>query len=65
MILYASSTWLLQHVINKLKLPFAVKDMGPLRFFLGVDIQRDDDGFFLSQEKYAKEVLERASMSNC
>ena len=38
--------------------------MGPLQFFLGIDVQRDDGGFFLSQEKYAKEILERAGMSN-
>jgi len=65
MILSASSSRLLQHIIAKLKLEFAIKDLGPLRFFLGIDVQRDDDGFFLSQEKYAKEILERAGMSNC
>lgn len=65
MILSASSSRLLQHIIAKLKLAFAIKDLGPLRFFLGIDVQRDDNGFFLSQEKYAKEVLERTEMSNC
>jgi hypothetical protein len=34
MILSASSTQLLQHVVHKLKLEFAIKDMGPLSFFL-------------------------------
>lgn len=65
MILSASSTRLLQHVVNKLKLEFAIKDMGPMRFFLGFDVKRDANGFFLSQEKYATEVLARAGMSNC
>jgi hypothetical protein len=59
MILSASSSRLLQHIIDKLKLAFDIKDMGPLRFFLGIDVQRDDTGFFLSQEKYAKEVLDQ------
>jgi hypothetical protein len=59
MILSGSSSRLLQHIVNKLKLAFGIKDTGPLRFFLGIDVQRDDAGFFLSQEKYAKEVLDQ------
>jgi len=47
-ILSASSSRLLQHIIAKLKLEFAIKDLGSLRFFLGIDVQRDDGGFFLS-----------------
>ncbi|XP_066316324.1 uncharacterized mitochondrial protein AtMg00810-like [Miscanthus floridulus] len=65
MILSASSSRLLQHIIAKLKLEFAIKDLGPLWFFHGIDVQRDDSGFFLSQEKYAKEILEQANLSNC
>lgn len=57
MILSASSTQLLQLVVNKLKLAFAIKDMGPLWFFLDIDAHCDEDDFFLCQEKYAKEVL--------
>jgi hypothetical protein len=48
MILSASLSSLLHHVAAKLKQAFAVKDMGPLRFFLGVDVKRDHNGFFLS-----------------
>jgi hypothetical protein len=65
MILSASSSWLLQFIVDKLKLVFAIKDLGPLRYFLGIDVKRDDAGFFLSQEKYATEILDRAGMSNC
>lgn len=61
----ASTTRLFQQNVHKLQPEFAIKDMGPLWFFLGIDVRRDNDGFFLSQEKYAKEILERAGMSNC
>ena len=39
--------------------------MGPLCCFLGVDVQRHDQGFFLSQAKYAEDLLDRAGMLNC
>jgi hypothetical protein len=30
---------------------FMVKDMGELRFFLGIDVKRTPASFFLSQER--------------
>jgi hypothetical protein len=49
MVLAASSTALLRDIITKLKSAFTVKDMGPLAYFLGVDVQHSREGFFLSQ----------------
>ena len=40
-------------------------DLGPLNYFLGISVTRDSSGLFLSQKKYAIEVLERAHMVNC
>ena len=39
--------------------------MGPIRHFLGINVRRTKDGFFLSQSAYAEDLLERASMDNC
>jgi hypothetical protein len=64
-ILSASTTTLLAHFTNCLKSEFTIKDLGPLRFFLGTDVQRHKDGFHLSQAAYAQDVLERAGMTNC
>jgi hypothetical protein len=58
MILTASSQRFLQATVAKLKSEFAVKDMGSLKFFLGVDIRRSPSGFFLSQEKYTEDLLD-------
>ena len=41
---------------------FAIKDMGYLQFFLGIDMQLTDYGLFFSQTKYALGVLQRAHM---
>jgi hypothetical protein len=39
--------------------------MGSLHYFLGLEVKRSKDGFFLSQHKYTADVLERAGMANC
>jgi hypothetical protein len=49
MILSASTTPLLHHVISRLRNAFAVKDMGPVRHFLGITVRQTKDNFFLSQ----------------
>ncbi|GKC78189.1 ribonuclease H-like domain-containing protein [Tanacetum coccineum] len=40
-------------------------DLDPLNYFLGVSVTRNTSGMFLSQQKYATEVLERAGMLTC
>nr|XP_020148310.1 uncharacterized mitochondrial protein AtMg00810-like [Aegilops tauschii subsp. strangulata] len=56
---------LLQRLTACLRDEFALKDLGPLHYFLGIEVIRRADGFFLHQQKYAHELLERASMLNC
>ncbi|GJT78650.1 MAK10-like protein [Tanacetum coccineum] len=40
-------------------------DLGPLNYFLGISATLTTAGIFLSQTKYATEILERAQMLNC
>ncbi|GJW95513.1 ribonuclease H-like domain-containing protein [Tanacetum coccineum] len=44
---------------------FSMTDVGSLNYFLGISVTRDYSGMFLSQKKYAVEILERAHMANC
>jgi histone deacetylase 1/2 len=64
-ILTASTTSLLREVVHKLSQAFAIKDLGALHFFLGVQVRRDSNGFTLSQAQYTEDILERAGMANC
>ncbi|XP_071685349.1 uncharacterized protein [Lolium perenne] len=64
-VLSASTSPLLHAIIAKLKSEFAMKDMGPLHYFLGIQVRRTPRGFFLSQAQYADEILQRAGMTNC
>ncbi|XP_060210210.1 uncharacterized mitochondrial protein AtMg00810-like [Lycium barbarum] len=42
-----------------------MKDLGPLSYFLSIHVTRHKDGLFLSQRKYAEEIIDRAGMSSC
>nr|GEY96282.1 ribonuclease H-like domain-containing protein [Tanacetum cinerariifolium] len=56
-VLPASSDCLLQQIIHR---EFSMTDLGALNYFLGISVTRDSSGMFLSQRKYAMEILERA-----
>jgi hypothetical protein len=42
-----------------------MKDLGPLHHFLDVSVEQRSDGLFLHQRQYARDILERAGMSDC
>jgi histone deacetylase 1/2 len=52
-VITGSSMALIQDIVNNLHAEFAVKDMGDLKFFLGIDVRRTKEGFYLSQARYA------------
>ncbi|GJR61885.1 ribonuclease H-like domain-containing protein [Tanacetum coccineum] len=64
-VLTASSEVLLQQIIGSLHQEFAKTDLGPLNYFLGISVTRNSLGLFLSQKKYAIEILEKAHMVSC
>jgi hypothetical protein len=44
---------------------FSLKDLGSLRYFLGIEVTRSKSSLLLTQARYAADVLKRAHMSNC
>ena len=44
---------------------FKMKDLGDLRYFLGVELDRTEDSLTLSQHKYALDILTSSGMSDC
>lgn len=64
-ILTASSTTLLHTIISHLQKEFSMTDLGHLEHFLGIQVRKTTSGLFLSQDQYAREILDRANMLNC
>jgi hypothetical protein len=48
----------------RLREQFLMSDLGPLRYFLGIEVSSTADGFFISQEKYIQDLLSRADLSD-
>ena len=47
-----------------MKNEFEMTDFGLLRYFLGIEVKKNEKGIFISQEKYVEEVLKRFNMQN-
>lgn len=49
-------------LLKDLQKDFALKDLGDLHYFLGIEVRRSNDGLVLSQGRYATDVLSRTGM---
>jgi histone deacetylase 1/2 len=61
-IIISSSTAATDRLLGQLRSEFAVKDLGPLSYFLGIEVRRDSDGLTLMQPKYIHDLLECTNM---
>jgi hypothetical protein len=64
-IITSSSMQAVDAVLADLHMDFALKDLGSLHYFLGIEVQKIPNGISLSQEKYISDVLQRVGMGEC
>jgi histone deacetylase 1/2 len=44
-------------LLKDLEKEFALKDLGEVHYFLGIEVKKSSDGLVLSQGKYAEDVI--------
>ena len=64
-IVAASNEVLLKNVKESLSDRFRMKDLGELRYFLGIEFSRTEGCIKMSQKQYSEKVLSRFGMSEC
>jgi histone deacetylase 1/2 len=64
-IVIGSSDHAITALLRDLYENFAIKDLGDLHFFLGIEVKRIRNGLLLTQEKYASDLLEKVGMHGC
>ena len=52
-------------LIKTLSQEFALKDLGNLHYFLGLEVHRKENYLLLNQDKYAAGLLKRVGMDIC
>lgn len=53
---------LLKNFIARTHKEFAIKDLGCLNYFIGLEVSCTSDGLFVGQVKYAHDILERVNL---
>jgi hypothetical protein len=64
-IIMSSSPLAVDALLADLKADFSIKDLGPLHYFLCIEVKQTSDGILLSQEKYATGLLRKVGMLAC
>ncbi|XP_059281293.1 uncharacterized mitochondrial protein AtMg00810-like [Lycium ferocissimum] len=63
MLIAGDDLTLIQDTKDKLQQAFKIKDLGPLKFFLGMEFSRSKEGIIMNQRKYAMELISDMGIS--
>ncbi|KAL3520398.1 hypothetical protein ACH5RR_018547 [Cinchona calisaya] len=64
-ILTGDDTAEMERLKSKLASEFEIKDLGSLKYFLGMEVARSKRGIEVSQRKYILDLLKEIGMSEC
>ena len=64
-IITGNSVPFIDHLVSRLAAVFDLKDLGPLTYFLGLQIEYTSSGLFVHQSKYALGLLTKFNMLDC
>ena len=63
-VIIAENRELVNDFLASMREKFLIKDLGKLRYFLGIEFHIDDNQVTMSQPKYTRAILERFKMQN-
>jgi len=61
----ATQDCICEEFVAAMQVEFEMSMMGELSFFLGLQVKQTNDGIFLCQSKYFKEILKKFEMKSC
>jgi histone deacetylase 1/2 len=61
----SSSNAATEALLRDLQTEYALKDLGELHYFLGIEVKKVCTGILLTQQKYASELLHRVGIISC
>jgi histone deacetylase 1/2 len=64
-IVASTSQAVVDALLRDLHTEFAIKDIGELHYFLGIEVKRKKGELLMVQERYATEILKRVNMQLC
>ncbi|PKU62268.1 Retrovirus-related Pol polyprotein from transposon TNT 1-94 [Dendrobium catenatum] len=64
-ILTGNNNTVIQSLLKDLHSAFALKQLGKINLFLGIQVQQHSQGLFLSQAHYAAKLLNTAGLTDC
>jgi hypothetical protein len=64
-IITSNNSSVISNIISQLSTMFEFKDLGHLRYFLGLQIDYKKAGFFVHQHKYLTDLLKKFHMIDC
>jgi histone deacetylase 1/2 len=64
-IVSSSSDQAIVALVKELNKDFAIKDLGDLHYFLGIEVKKIQNSLLLTQEKYAMDILDKVGIRDC
>lgn len=64
-IITRTSVPLIDEIKSFIQSKFQIKNLGTLKYFLSLEIQRSSDGILMNQRRYALELLDEVGFLDC